>query len=93
MHIIVSNTKDAKQMEFALNLESELESSGVEVLLDDRNERFGVKMADFDLIGVPFGVVVGKGLQNSEVELIIRDGLEKVKVSSNDILGKLKEII
>lgn len=93
VHIIVSNTKDAKQMEFALNLESELESSGVEVLLDDRNERFGVKMADFELIGVPFGVVVGKGLQNSEVELIIRDGLEKVKVSSNEILGKLKEII
>lgn len=93
VHIIVSNTKDTKQLEFALNLESELESSGVEVLLDDRNERFGVKMADFELIGVPFGVVVGKGLQDAEVELIKRDGLEKVKVSSNEILGKLKEII
>ncbi|WP_162165514.1 proline--tRNA ligase [Campylobacter fetus] len=93
VHIIVSNTKDTNQLEFALNLESELESSGVEVLLDDRNERFGVKMADFELIGVPFGVVVGKGLQDAEVELIKRDGLEKVKVSSNEILGKLKEII
>ena len=65
VHIIVSNFKDEAQAKFALELESALESAGIEVLLDDRDERFGVKMADFELIGNPFGVVVGKGLANA----------------------------
>lgn len=93
VHIIVSNFKDEAQAKFALELESALESAGIEVLLDDRDERFGVKMADFELIGNPFGVVVGKGLANAEVELIIRDGLIKEKVASSEILGKLKELV
>lgn len=93
VHIIVSNFKDETQAKFALELESALESAGIEVLLDDRDERFGVKMADFELIGNPFGVVVGKGLANAEVELIIRDGLIKEKVASSEILGKLKELV
>lgn len=93
VHIIVSNFKDEAQAKFALELESVLESAGIEVLLDDRDERFGVKMADFELIGNPFGVVVGKGLANAEVELIIRDGLIKEKVASSEILGKLKELV
>ncbi|WP_086256395.1 proline--tRNA ligase [Campylobacter vicugnae] len=93
VHIIVSNFKDEAQAKFALELESALESVGIEVLLDDRDERFGVKMADFELIGNPFGVVVGKGLANAEVELIIRDGLIKEKVASSEILGKLKELV
>lgn len=93
VHIIVSNFKDETQAKFALELESALESAGIEVLLDDRDERFGVKMADFELIGNPFGVVVGKGLANAEVELIIRDGLIKEKVASSEILGRLKELV
>lgn len=93
VHIIVSNFKDEAQAKFALELESALESAGIEVLLDDRDERFGVKMADFELIGNPFGVVVGKGLANDEVELIIRDGLIKEKVASSEILGRLKELV
>lgn len=93
VHIIVSNFKDETQAKFALELESALESVGIEVLLDDRDERFGVKIADFELIGNPFGVVVGKGLANDEVELIIRDGLIKEKVASSEILGRLKELV
>lgn len=93
VHIIVSNFKDETQAKFALELESALESAGIEVLLDDRDERFGVKIADFELIGNPFGVVVGKGLANAEVELIIRDGLIKEKVASSEILGRLKELV
>lgn len=93
VHIIVSNFKDEAQAKFALELENALESAGIEVLLDDRDERFGVKIADFELIGNPFGVVVGKGLANDEVELIIRDGLIKEKVASSEILGKLKELV
>ena len=93
VHIIVSNFKDEAQAKFALELESALESAGIEILLDDRDERFGVKIADFELIGNPFGVVVGKGLANAEVELIIRDGLIKEKVASSEILGRLKELV
>lgn len=93
VHIIVSNFKDEAQAKFALELENSLENAQIEVLLDDRDERFGVKMADFELIGNPFGVVIGKGLLNGEVELIIRDGLIKEKIASSDILARLKELV
>ncbi|HFC03491.1 MAG TPA: proline--tRNA ligase, partial [Nitratifractor salsuginis] len=52
-----------------------------EVLLDDRKERFGFKMKDFELIGIPLGIVVGKKLAEGQVELIVRDGLERIDVA------------
>ena len=83
VHIIVPDVKNSSALDFALDLERELENSGIEVLLDDRTgARFGEKMADFELIGVPFGVVIGKDYaQNGQVEFIKRKGLEKEKIS------------
>ena len=83
VHIVVGDIKNEEQMNFALKLEKQLEDEGIEVLLDDRNERFGVKMADFELIGVPFGVVIGKSLANGEVEIITRKGLLKEKIPAD----------
>ena len=87
VHIIVPDTKNESALSFALDLERELENSGIEVLLDDRTgARFGEKMADFELIGVPFGVVIGKDYaQNGQVEFIKRKGLEKEKISAEEI--------
>ncbi len=70
LDIIISNIKDNEQNEFATTLYNELTKENFEVLLDDRNERFGFKMNDFELIGFPYALVVGKGLQAGEVELI-----------------------
>lgn len=83
VHIVVGDIKNEEQMNFALKLEKQLEDASIEVLLDDRNERFGVKMADFELIGVPFGVVIGKSLANGEVEIITRKGLLKEKIPAD----------
>lgn len=93
VHIIISNTKDEAQMQIATKLEQDLENLGIEVLVDDRNERFGSKMADFELIGVPFGVLIGKSLEQGEVELIKRADLSKIKVKKDEIFDKLKELI
>jgi len=68
--IILANTKDADCLEAAEKLYAALESSGVEVVLDDRDERAGVKFKDADLIGFPYHVIVGpKGLKEGKLEL------------------------
>ncbi len=95
VHIIVPDTKNESALSFALDLERELENSGIEVLLDDRaGARYGEKMADFELIGVPFGVVIGKDYaQNGQVEFIKRKGLEKEKISANEIKTRILDAL
>lgn len=91
LDIIVSNTKDKEQLNFANTLYDNFKNSGIEVLIDDRNERFGFKMNDFELLGFPYALIVGKGLQNREVEVIKRDTLEKTILHIDDIDSYLKE--
>ncbi|MBT3350294.1 MAG: proline--tRNA ligase [Nitrospinaceae bacterium] len=68
--IILANMKDAACLEVAEKLYNDLEFSGVEVVLDDRDERAGVKFKDADLIGFPYHVIVGpKGLKEGKLEL------------------------
>ncbi|MSN95978.1 proline--tRNA ligase [Campylobacter sp. FMV-PI01] len=91
--IIISNIKDENQFNFSLNLYKKLGDLGIDVLLDDRNERFGVKMNDYELIGIPYAVIVGKNLVNNEIEFIARDGLIKEKISIDDIVDKIKTVL
>ena len=86
LEIIVSNIKDEAQMKFASEIYESARNLGIKVLFDERNERFGVKMSDFELIGFPFAVLVGKGLANGEVEFITRRNLSKTIVKSDEIL-------
>ena len=79
--VIVGNAKDAGVMETALNLYAALKTQGVDVLLDDRDERMGVKFKDADLIGYPVRVVLGKGLVNGVVELKARNRSEAADVA------------
>ena len=83
VHIIPVNTKDEVQVEVANKLYVDLKAKGVEVLLDDRQERAGVKFKDADLIGIPYRVIVGKGAVDGMVEFADRnkEGKELVKVS------------
>lgn len=82
--IIISNTKDSKQLAFAQTLYDALLARGVDVLLDDRNERFGFKMKDFELLGIYQAVVVGKELAQGKVERILREGLKKELIACEE---------
>ncbi len=93
IEIIISNIKNEKEREFGFWLYEELKSRGYEVLIDDRKERFGFKMADFELIGIPFGIVVGKKLNEDKIELIKRANLEKISLDSSDTNELIKNIV
>ena len=93
VEIIVSNIGDEKQMQAAEKLYEELRDMGVEVLFDDRKERFGFKMNDFELIGIPYAVIIGKKLSEGSVELVERRGLERESVALDEIVALLKERI
>jgi prolyl-tRNA synthetase len=70
--ICVPNISDTKQMEVAERLYTELNQLGVETILDDRDERAGVKFKDADLIGIPYRIVTGRSLQDGKVEVVQR---------------------
>ena len=91
VEIIISNLKDEAGVKFAFELYESLKKAGVSVIIDDRNERFGVKMNDFELIGFPYTLLVGKEFANGKVELITRDGLSKEAIEANDAFRKIKE--
>ena len=69
---------------------ADLQAAGVEVLLDDRNERAGVLLADSELIGIPQRIVIGdRGLGNNQVEYQKRGENEAQAVSLNEIVNRV----
>ena len=91
LQIMISNIKDETQVALGEKLYEAMLEKGVDVLLDDRKDRFGAKMKDYELLGVPHGVVIGKKLSDGLVEFITRDGLIKEEISSDEILNLLIE--
>jgi prolyl-tRNA synthetase len=89
--IIVSNSKNDEQSQFAEKLYTDLQAAGKSVLLDDRNERFGFKISDFELFGFPKAVIVGKGLSEGKVQIVDRKTLEKEDVMASDVMKRLME--
>jgi prolyl-tRNA synthetase len=75
--LLVATTKDTEQMRVAEELYVALKQAGVDALLDEREERFGVKFKDMDLIGIPIQVVVGKGVAEGVVEVGLRRDKEQ----------------
>ncbi|MDR2635881.1 MAG: proline--tRNA ligase [Campylobacteraceae bacterium] len=92
LDIIISNVKNEAQTEFAVKLYDELRAKQKEVILDDRNERFGFKMNDFELIGFPYALIVGRELDEGKVELVSRATNEKEFVHINELHERLKEV-
>jgi len=91
---IIPLAVDSAVMEVAQKIHSELLDAGVEVLLDDRDERAGVKFADADLIGIPYRVVIGKkGLADGVVELKRRADGHLEKIRPIDVANKMKELL
>jgi len=94
VHICVLDIKDEKVMNLANALEKELQSMGYDVLVDDRDERPGIKFKDADLLGMPVRVVIGKrGLDAGEVEIVERKTKALKKVSPQNIISEVKGIL
>lgn len=92
--VIPVNVKDEEQVKVANELYENLTSIGAEVLLDDRNERAGVKFKDSELMGIPMRVTVGKKIIDGEVEFKLRDSeMEVIKISDvcNIIKGEFEK--
>lgn len=95
-HVVVVpvNTKDEGQLKVAEELYRTLQDAGVEVLLDDRNERPGVKFKDADLIGYPLRVTVGaKAVEEGTVELRLRKTGEMQLISRDKAVDLIMQII
>jgi len=92
--IVPVNAKKEDQMSTALALYNQLQEQGVEVLLDDRDERAGVKFKDADLIGIPIRITVGpKALQENQVEVKKRWENEIQHVAIDQVVDAILEII
>ncbi len=90
--VIISNIKDDSQYKTGDEIYSKLSDLGYKVLLDDRSERFGPKIKDFELIGFPCAIIVGKKLVDGFVEIRDRKSGEKFEVKVAEITDKIKEI-
>ena len=86
VHLIPVNMKDELQVKVANDIYSDLKSKGIEVLIDDRAERAGVKFKDSDLIGIPKRIVVGKDAVNGMVEFSDRLKDTKVLIKTVEII-------
>ena len=91
--IVPVNIQDKLQMETAEKMYEELKKAGVEVVLDDRDERAGVKFKDADLIGFPYRVTVGKTINEGLVEYKTRETGEVEKVKPETAVEHLVEIV
>lgn len=91
--IVPVSTKDELQMSVATKLYEELLANGVEVVLDDRDERPGVKFKDADLIGFPFRITVGKTITEDNVEFVTRATGEKVPMKPEEAATKVIEAV
>lgn len=91
--IVPVNIKDELQMKVAGEMYEALKSAGIEVVLDDRDERAGVKFKDADLIGFPYRVTVGKTINEGFVEFKVRETNEQEKYTPEEATKKLIENI
>ena len=91
--IIIVNMENEKQVEAGNHLYQTFKDSNIDVLLDDRKERAGVKFNDMDLIGIPIRITIGNKIDEHIVELKKRDSDEIKEISIFDVLYTVQDII
>ncbi len=91
--VTIPNINDAQQVEIAEKLYAQLNQAGIETLLDDRNERAGVKFKDADLIGIPYRIVTGRAIANGKVEVVERKSRNSQEIAIADVVSTLKQWI
>ena len=88
--VTVTNMKDEKLRDAGETLYRDLQQAGLEVLLDDRDERAGVKFKDADLIGIPYRITVGKKISDEMVELFDRRAKQSEDVKLSEIIFRVQ---
>ncbi|MGD0787870.1 MAG: proline--tRNA ligase [Terracidiphilus sp.] len=88
--VTVTNSSDASLAEAGEKLAAELEAAGLDVLLDDRDERAGVKFKDADLVGIPYRINVGRKAAGGFVELVTRSTAASVDVAINNVVASVR---
>lgn len=90
--VTITNMKQDEVRNAGENLYKDLHRGGLDVLLDDRDERAGVKFKDADLIGIPYRVTVGKKISDGLVELFDRKTKTTEEVKMTDVVGRLQKL-
>ncbi|MDF7626558.1 proline--tRNA ligase [Lactobacillaceae bacterium L1_55_11] len=93
VHIVPINLKDEDQAKITATLDEALTSQGLDVLVDDRKERAGVKFADADLIGVPIRVTVGKKAAEEVVEVKVRASHTNFEMRVSEIVDSVSVLL
>lgn len=92
--IVPVNIQDEKQREAALEIYHKMQDKNLEVLLDDRNERAGVKFNDADLIGIPLRITIGeKSLKEGKIEVKVRGSQATVPLRKDEVLEGFLKIL
>jgi prolyl-tRNA synthetase len=91
--VTVTNVTDQLLRETGEKLAAELESAGLDVLLDDRDERAGVKFKDADLVGIPYRINVGKKTAEGKVELVNRAVPGAEDIAIGEVTARLKALL
>ena len=94
-HVVVTitNIGDATLLSAGEQIAAELEAAGFDVLLDDRDERAGVKFKDADLVGIPYRVNIGRGVAEGKVEVLDRLTNQTYNLSSTDAVQHLQTLL
>ena len=91
--IVIPNKGKTEQVEAAEKLYQDLQKAGIETLLDDRDERAGVKFKDADLIGIPYRIVTGRSLKQGKVEVVQRATHESLDIELDKVIPTIQQWI
>ena len=91
--ICALNTNDENCMNYANKLHNDLEKAGIDTILDDREERPGIKFNDMDLIGIPIRITIGKKLNDGLVEFKLRKESESIDLPKDEVLEYITKYI
>jgi prolyl-tRNA synthetase len=91
--IVPLDTKNEEMMNAANELYDRLNASGIDTLMDDRDERPGVKFKDMDLIGIPMRVTFGKAFKDGKVEFKLRTDAKAELIDANEAEEKIRNIL
>jgi prolyl-tRNA synthetase len=91
--VVPTNVADQKLFKAAVDIARDLETAGVDVILDDRDERPGVKFKDADLVGIPIRITVGKKLAEAKVEVLSRGTRRSQDVLVSDVTSVISTLL
>lgn len=91
--ITIANVKKEEQVEKAFEIYESLKKAGIDVVIDDRKERAGVKFNDRDLVGAPYRITVGKGISDGLVEYSTRRDLENIDLTVDEAVNRVIESV